>query len=144
MEQYAYLLYCDLDHLKQINDYFGHPEGNYAITVCASILRSCIRESDKLARVGGDEFVCLVLSDSPSFPEQFRARLTEALDHTNETSGKPFYVGISVGIHAFVMKTYEDFLTASAQADKKLYEAKKTRRADVRKPLADSSFPLLR
>ena len=144
LEQYAYLLYCDLDHLKQINDYFGHPEGNYAITVCASILRSCIRESDKLARVGGDEFVCLVLSDSPSFPEQFRARLTEALDHTNETAGKPFYVGISVGIHAFVMKTYEDFLTASAQADKKLYEAKKTRRADVRKPLADSSFPLLR
>ena len=144
LEQHAYLLYCDLDHLKQINDYFGHPEGNYAITVCASILRSCIRESDKLARVGGDEFVCLVLSDCPSFPEHFRIRLTEALDRTNETSGKPFYVGISVGIHAFLLKTYEDFLSASAQADKKLYEAKKTRRADVRKPLADSSFPLLR
>ena len=70
--------------------------------------------------------------------------MTEALDRTNETSGKPFYVGISVGIHAFRLKTYEDFLSASAQADKKLYEAKKTRRADVRKPLADSSFPLLR
>lgn len=142
LEQFAYLLYCDLDHLKQINDYFGHPEGNYAITVCASVLRSCIRETDKLARVGGDEFVCLVLSDGPSFPEQFRARLEEALEKTNLESGKPFYVGISVGIESFVLKSYEDFLAASAQADKKLYEAKKTRRADVRKPLTE--FPLLR
>ena len=142
--QYAYLLYCDLDHLKQINDYFGHPEGNYAITVCSSILRSCIRESDKLARVGGDEFVCLVLSDGPSFPEQFHQRLNEALENANETSGKPFYVGISVGIQPFVLKTYEDFQEAVAQADKKLYEAKKKRRADVRKPLDDNNFPLLR
>ena len=142
LEQFAYLLYCDLDHLKQINDYFGHPEGNYAITVCSSVLRSCIRETDKLARVGGDEFVCLVLDHGPSFPEQFRERLTEALEKANQESGKPFYIGISVGIEPFVLKSYEDFLTASAQADKKLYEAKKTRRADVRKPLTD--FPLLR
>ena len=144
LEQHAYLLYCDLDHLKQINDYFGHPEGNYAITVCSNILRSCIRESDKLARVGGDEFVCLVLSDGPSFPEQFHQRLKEALENTNETSGKPFYVGISVGIQPFILKTYEDFQEAVAQADKKLYEAKKKRRADVRKPLGDTNFPLLR
>ena len=144
LERFAYLLYCDLDHLKQINDYFGHPEGNYAITVCSNVLRGCIRESDKLARVGGDEFVCLVLSDCPSFPEQFRQRLTQALDQANETSGKPYYIGISVGIHAFVLKTYEDFQQATAQADKKLYEAKKQRRADVRKPLDGSNFPLLR
>lgn len=140
--QSAYLLYCDLDHLKQINDYFGHPEGNYAITVCASTLRSCIRETDKLARVGGDEFVCLVLGGGPSFPEQFREQLAQALEKANQESGKPFYIGISVGIQSFVLKSYEDFLSASAEADKKLYEAKKTRREDVRKPLTE--FPLLR
>ena len=144
LERYAYLLYCDLDHLKQINDYFGHPEGNYAITVCSSILRGCIRETDKLARVGGDEFVCLVLSDGPTFPEHFQLPLTEALDKTNETSGKPFYVGISVGIQPFVLKNFESFQEAVAQADKKLYEAKKKRRSDVRKPLDGSNFPLLR
>lgn len=140
--QSAYLLYCDLDHLKQINDYFGHPEGNYAITVCASTLRSCIQETDKLARVGGDEFVCLVLGGGPSFPEQFREQLAQALEKANQESGKPFYIGISVGIQSFVLKSYEDFLSASAEADKKLYEAKKTRREDVRKPLTE--FPLLR
>ena len=140
--QSAYLLYCDLDHLKQINDYFGHPEGNYAITVCASTLRSCIQETDKLARVGGDEFVCLVLGGGPSFPEQFREQLAQALEKANQESGKPFYIGISVGIQSFVLKSYEDFLSASAEADKKLYEAKKTRREDVRKPLTE--FPLMR
>lgn len=143
-EQSAFLMYCDLDHLKQINDYFGHPEGNYAITTCSSVLKGCIRETDKLARVGGDEFISLVLDDTPTFPEMFRQRLTKALEKINETSGKPFYVGISVGIEPFVLKNYEDFQKAVAQADKQLYEAKKKRRADVRKPLGDSNFPLLR
>lgn len=140
LSQSAYLLYCDLDHLKQINDYFGHPEGNYAITTCASVLHSCIRDTDKLARVGGDEFVCLVLSDGPSFPEQFQQRLSQALEQVNQSSNKPFYVGISVGIQPFVLKTYDDFHQAVAQADKKLYEAKKKRRADVRRP-QDSGNP---
>ena len=143
-EQSAFLMYCDLDHLKQINDYFGHPEGNYAITTCSSGLKGCIRETDKLARVGGDEFISLVLDGTPAFPEMFRQRLTEALEKLNETSGKPFYVSISVGIESFVLKNYEDFQKAVAQADKQLYEAKKKRRTDVRKPLDDSRFPLLR
>lgn len=129
----AYVLYCDLDHLKQINDYFGHPEGNFAITTCASLLRECIRAGDKLARVGGDEFVCLVLSGNPNFPEQFRARLAAATEQVNCDSGKPFYVGLSVGIQPFVLRSYDDFQEAVAQADKRLYDAKKFRRPDVRK-----------
>lgn len=133
ISRYAYLLYCDLDHLKQINDYFGHPEGNHAIVTCASILRECIREVDKLARVGGDEFVCLVLSGSPSFPDQFRARLAAACERANSASGKPYYIGLSVGIQPFMLGSYEDFHEAVAQADKKLYVAKKQRRPDVRK-----------
>ncbi len=131
--RYAYLLYCDLDHLKQINDYFGHPEGNHAIVSCASILRECIREGDKLARVGGDEFVCLVLSGSPSFPDQFRARLRAACERMNQNSGKPYYIGLSVGIQPFMLNSYEDFHEAVVQADKKLYVAKRDRRSDVRR-----------
>lgn len=131
----AYLLYCDLDHLKQINDYFGHPEGNFAITTCSSILRSCIRETDTLARIGGDEFLCLVLSDEPAFPDLFRSRLTEACAKVNESSGKPFYVGLSVGIQPFTLTCYEDFQAAVKEADKHLYVAKSHRRADVRKEI---------
>lgn len=138
MDRHAFLLYCDLDHLKQINDYFGHPEGNYAISACASILRECIREVDKLARVGGDEFVCLVLSGSPTFPDQFRTRLTAACSRVNRTSGKPYYIGLSVGIQPFILCSYADFQEAVTQADKQLYIAKKQRRPDVRKQPEDA------
>lgn len=131
--QSAYLLYCDLDHLKQINDYFGHPEGNYAIATCSSILRECIRGADKLARVGGDEFVCLVLSGNPAFPDLFRARLSAACERVNQTSGKPYYIGLSVGIQPFTLSSYEDFHRAVAEADKKLYISKRDRRSDVRR-----------
>lgn len=131
--QSAYLLYCDLDHLKQINDYFGHLEGNYAIATCSSILRECIRGADKLARVGGDEFVCLVLSGNPTFPDLFRARLSAACERVNQTSGKPYYIGLSVGIQPFTLSSYEDFHRAVAEADKKLYISKRDRRSDVRR-----------
>lgn len=133
IHRHAYLLYCDLDHLKQLNDYFGHPEGNYALTSSASILRSCLRETDALARVGGDEFIGLVLSDDNSFPDLFRNRLKEALRKANEASGKPYYIGLSVGIQPFELTSYDDFQNAISMADKQLYIAKRNRRADVRR-----------
>lgn len=135
IRRHAYLLYCDLDHLKQLNDYFGHPEGNYALTASSAILRSCLRETDKLARVGGDEFIGLVLSEDDSFPNLFRARLIEALRKANEVSGKPYFIGLSVGIHAFDLTCPEDFQEAMEMADKNLYIAKRDRRADVRREI---------
>lgn len=129
----AYLMYIDLDHLKQINDYFGHTEGNFAITTCASILRSSFRETDLLARVGGDEFICLAFSEDPSFADIFRQRLADACSRFNDDSDKPFYVGMSVGIQNFTLDSYTSFQKAVSLADQKLYVAKKHRRADVRK-----------
>lgn len=133
----GYVMYIDLDHLKQINDNFGHPEGNFAITTCAGILRSCIRETDLLARIGGDEFMCLVLSDETAFPELFRKRLKASCDKFNAESDKPFYVNMSVGIHGFVMEDYDSFQKAVSLADQNLYIAKKHRRQDVRKEIPE-------
>src|SRR5690349_13522502 len=52
----ALLIYLDLDDLKLINDSYGHLEGNRALIVTANVLRACFRQSDILARMGGDEF----------------------------------------------------------------------------------------
>ena len=57
--QRTYLICGDLDHLKEINDNWGHPAGNFALRSVAEILRGCIRSDDVLARVGGDEFLPL-------------------------------------------------------------------------------------
>ena len=56
------LLFIDMDDLKWINDHYGHNEGDQALTDFASILKKTFRESDIIARIGGDEFV--VLSES--------------------------------------------------------------------------------
>ena len=54
------LCYCDLDHLKSVNDTYGHAEGDRYLCRFTELVRACIREYDVFARLGGDEF-CLVL-----------------------------------------------------------------------------------
>lgn len=66
MEQEINLVfcYCDLDHLKYINDHFGHAEGDWYICHFVQTVESLIRKEDIFARVGGDEF-CIVLQNCP-------------------------------------------------------------------------------
>ena len=129
----SHLLYCDLDHLKEINDTWGHAEGNFAIKACADILKSCVRGSDLIARIGGDEFSCLAFSDIASFDQMLKERVAQACREFNEKSGKPYYVEISIGTRSFFMETYEDFQMANLYADQALYEAKKSRRKSIKK-----------
>lgn len=131
--QKAHMIYADLDHLKEINDVWGHPEGNFALQSVSGILQHCLRGNDILARIGGDEFLALVTSGSESFEDIFRKRVKLACRELNETSGKPFYVEVSIGIVPFVLKGDTDIQKVIAEADKNLYEAKKTRRTSVRR-----------
>ena len=132
MTENAYMIYADLDHLKEINDTWGHIEGNFALQSISNILRSCLRDSDILARVGGDEFVSLVTSGSEMFEALFRERILAACRELNESSGKPYYVEISMGIVRFDLKPETDLQSIVAKADKQLYEDKKKRRPSIR------------
>ncbi|MBP0961359.1 MAG: GGDEF domain-containing protein, partial [Oscillospiraceae bacterium] len=88
----AAVIFADMDNLKQINDIFGHDEGDYARLKTAEILTKCIRTSDIVARFGGDEFAAFVLTDDPDFSIMLRNRIREACDHVNENSGKPYMI----------------------------------------------------
>ncbi len=127
----AYIVYADLDHLKEINDKWGHLEGNFAICSAANILKSCLRSSDLLARIGGDEFLALVTSGSDSFGILFLDRVKKACETLNQKSGKPFYVELSMGVQPFELNPQTDLQQVVSDADKKLYEAKKSRRSTV-------------
>ena len=129
----AHMIYADLDHLKEINDTWGHFEGNFALQSISNILKSCLRDSDVIARVGGDEFVALVTSGSETFEPLFRERIATACRELNASSGKPYYVEISMGITRFDLKPETDLQSVVAEADKRLYEAKKSRRSSIRK-----------
>jgi diguanylate cyclase (GGDEF)-like protein len=78
------LVFLDVDRFKEINDTFGHPEGDRVLRTVASILTVCVRRSDLVGRMGGDEFaVALVEGDSSSataFVERFEGLLAERDD----------------------------------------------------------------
>lgn len=123
---------ADLDHLKQINDTFGHEGGDYAIYSAGNILNTSFPKGAAIGRTGGDEFMGIFVPDSKTdevtFPETVRAAC-EALNTTND---KPFYVELSVGCSRFNRENIEEGLTEIfKESDRFLYDAKKKRRASV-------------
>ena len=98
----------DLDNLKEINDTWGHSEGNFALRSVASILKGCLRSNDILGRVGGDEFIMMLECEEEDFGTIFRERVKTACNRFNEKSGKPFLVEISLGIAKFHLNIATD------------------------------------
>lgn len=69
------ILFADLDHLKEINDSFGHIEGDFAIRRCAETLKSAVGENGVTGRIGGDEFCAMIPGNEDGRtenPEQIR------------------------------------------------------------------------
>jgi diguanylate cyclase (GGDEF)-like protein/PAS domain S-box-containing protein len=93
------VLFVDLDEFKQVNDTLGHPLGDGLLCAVAERLRKVVRESDVVARFGGDEFV--VLQNSVSSREDIEAlaaRIIELLSEIYEIDGHQIMVGASIGI----------------------------------------------
>jgi diguanylate cyclase (GGDEF)-like protein len=123
------VLLVDLDYFKRLNDTYGHAAGDAALAAVADVLRGQARQSDVLARVGGEEFA-LLLVDCPA---EFALSRAEQIRRTVEaaSSSWPAAVTISVGVacmpdHA---KSGEELMHA---ADVALYEAKHAGRNAVR------------
>jgi diguanylate cyclase (GGDEF)-like protein len=123
------LLYADLDKLKWINDTMGHAEGDRALHKTAAILKQTFRESDILARIGGDEFVVLAVNTEGANATILVAHLQDALQAFNRTGALPYALSLSLGTALFTPDapvTPEQLLT---QADSAMYTVKKDKRA---------------
>lgn len=121
------LTFLDLDQLKLVNDTFGHAEGNRALIEAADVLRRCFRQSDLLARFGGDEFAALAAGGSDMEEALTRARLREALDAINAEPDRDYLLSFSLGIVRWVpgeRPTIEELLD---RADRLMYDAKRQR-----------------
>jgi diguanylate cyclase (GGDEF)-like protein len=94
------LLFIDMDNLKWINDHHGHNEGDQALIELANILKKTFRESDVIARIGGDEFV--VLSESADENDEIlMTRLYENIKDYNAKRSRRYNLSISVGATQF-------------------------------------------
>ena len=127
MERPAWLHFFDLDDFKQVNDRFGHAEGDRALRSFSSLLLKTFRDSDVVGRLGGDEFVVLVTNCTKKASEASLRRLQKAVDAHNRTSARGYDIGFSVGAVAYEPIRHSSIETLLADADKLMYERKRQR-----------------
>ena len=124
----AHLFLFDLDKFKQINDQFGHAEGDAVLRDVAAILQLTFRDADVLGRVGGDEFAVLSLDTDVWMAEQIAGELQHRLDRHNRPGDEGGYtVGITVGTAAFDPNAPVPLTELTHEADRELYERKRAR-----------------
>jgi diguanylate cyclase (GGDEF)-like protein len=119
------LLFMDLDGFKRINDSLGHDAGDEALCMVTARLQAIVRESDTLARIGGDEFVLLMSHLDTQAAEMARTvadKCIAAMQPPLLIGGAKFKVGISIGIALDRTDSTADSLMQ--EADQAMYLAK--------------------
>lgn len=122
--RYLALLLFDLDGFKPVNDRFGHAAGDRALQAVAQRLRGYNRQSDVLARIGGDEFVVVVEGfEEPAQIEAYGQRLLALFGEEFDLGDCRVTLGVSVGAALFPLDA-GDASGLLAQADRAMYRAK--------------------
>ena len=117
----------DLDGLKQINDEFGHETGDLVIKDFARLLLKVFRDSDVVARVGGDEF-CVLLTDSrEAEPTRALQYLQQRVNSYNSECKQPYTLTFSVGLVPFNSKLHATIDDLLRDADERMYSQKRSK-----------------
>jgi diguanylate cyclase (GGDEF)-like protein len=130
-EQAVAALVIDLDRFKPVNDEHGHHVGDEVLREVAKRLSQAVRQTDAVARFGGDEFVILTAPATREMLEAFATRLIEALSFPCRVSVGSLSVGASVGM-ALEESADEDVDSIIRRADRALFAAKQACRAQWR------------
>lgn len=128
MHRPATMMFFDLDGFKQVNDDFGHAEGDKVLKNIGSLLLSVFRNSDVVARMGGDEFCVLLTGTDTAHVEKPLANLSDLLQLQNNQT--PYDIGYSVGIVEYEDR-HESISKLMEEADHLMYENKRTRKSEV-------------
>lgn len=116
--------YADLNYLKQINDIYGHGEGDFAIRSCAHALESVFPNS-LAGRIGGDEFAVLASFETLPDTKKLQASLNHYLADVAAKEKKPYAITVSAGLFSPKSDSHFSLEEAIEQADALLYEEKK-------------------
>jgi diguanylate cyclase (GGDEF)-like protein len=126
------LIVGDMDNLKNINDTLGHAEGDAAIMEIAGILRESFRQSDIIARIGGDEFAILQYENTTGNVNTIINRLQSNIVLHNERNKGEYNLSISIGISVCEPGGAYSLNELIDQADSIMYEQKKKKKAQPR------------
>jgi diguanylate cyclase (GGDEF)-like protein/putative nucleotidyltransferase with HDIG domain len=131
------VMVCDLDNFKQINDLYGHLEGDNLLKDFAGHLKESCRGYDYVARMGGDEFVIVAPGMSPEAASEKSSRLNQlAIEAGRKIAGRNL-VALSVGT-AFCPQDSFDVERLLAEADRRMYSMKQVHHSE---PARDENLP---
>lgn len=125
MRRPATVMFFDLDGFKQVNDNFGHAEGDRVLKNIGSLLRSVFRNSDVVARMGGDEFCVLLTGTDTDHVERPLLNLANSLQAQNKAT--PYEIGYSVGVVEFEDR-HDGISKLMEEADHLMYQQKRARK----------------
>ena len=117
-----------MNNLKVINDQYGHQEGDNALRQITQILKSTYRESDVIARIGGDEFA-IIMHEGKSAESKDRiiARLKQALKEQNSKMLNQYELSASIGVAYYDPQKPQTLDKLLAEADSMMYRQKRSK-----------------
>ena len=120
------LLYVDVNDFKKVNNRYGHISGDLVLTEVGAILKNCVRGSDYIIRMGGDEFLSVLVDTDESGAEVVKRRINQGVSLWNQNSPlKDFNLMLSIGLEMFDgTRSFDEVLS---DADSKMYAEKKSR-----------------
>ena len=116
----------DLDNFKNINDTFGHDIGDQALEASVSLLKSCLRSNDFIARYGGDEFYIILDVSNKDVLERTVQRINSCLEKHNENPANLYQLGFSMGYAVYDVDSHLKAEEFQKQIDMMMYENKRT------------------
>jgi len=119
------VLFVDLDGLKRVNDSLGHECGDELIRAAAELLRSTFRDSDIVARIGGDEFAVVANETDGTPAEVITARLRKAIESLNVSRPADRRLSMSVGAARHTVMADAELSELLARADTEMYSDKR-------------------
>ena len=128
LKQNVGILFLDLDNLKGINDRFGHRIGDKSIAALSTAIRKVIRESDVAGRIGGDEFVIVMLADEEEALTKLTYRIRHEFKQLAEGELQPIALSVSVGSHLFRHPHLHSIDKMVSEVDQRMYMDKNTDR----------------
>jgi diguanylate cyclase (GGDEF)-like protein/PAS domain S-box-containing protein len=123
------VMLLDLDHFKEANDTYGHEAGDIVLVTTTRRIARILRPSDKISRIGGDEFILLLPGMPIAECEKLANRIIHAISQKIKINDKQLVrIGVSIGI-ATILHAAEDAESLIKRADAAMYEAKKAGRS---------------
>jgi two-component system, cell cycle response regulator len=118
------ILFIDVDGMKDVNDTYGHQAGDALLVELARLLRGSCRESDVVARYGGDEFVVLMPDTDAAGAGEVERKVAAAIAARNAAAGRQPRLSASAGTHT---ATADGVDTLLREADRRMYASKRLR-----------------